>query len=783
MVNYDLYGIAYVDSKEEADKYKVEDRRPTHFIKNEAYKKYVETYGSFINMYSKIQGRYILPIGQHRPVKTPKEYSFDIHWFTNYEYQDKVIAKARECLDTGKKGLFVVSGTATGKCHRKWTGIIMSDWKIKKVEDIVVGDTVMWIDSAPRKVVGTWAWVDTMYEISPIKWESFVVNSEHILSLVCNAHKFWWEPWQIINVSVNDYLQWNKTRKHITKLYRPNGFDLPEKELPLDPYFLWLWLGDWSSRDSAIHNPDIEIHEWLKKFCKDSGYRMTLKYYDDKTCPRISFKTIGKEPIGSVLRNMGVLRDKHIPDIYLYNSRDNRLKLLAGLIDSDWYLWKTGDLFFSTIREDLCEAVIYLCRSLWLAAYKKVHKKYCQTWAFCIEYWVSISWDFSIIPTKVKRKSRAVNKRKMNKDVLRVWFSVKELPPEKYYGFELDWDHLYMIDSFIVNHNTKMVLWIIQTAGLPTILVVPNTAVRNVNVREISQFTSCIPWVGGETPTEKANVYVMTSKTFNLVYEKVNGSFDILLIDESHRLPPTRVSQINQWKWCFVCWLTATPYRKEFSEEWFKMLFGEYFDTQKTALSMKIGVYRYERDYEMSEAISAAEGYAPESNEILRNLVINDEKRMDALMDVMNKLWKLWYRRYIVFSDRVDHIEKIYDRIAKSIPYTYHYYGSTSTEAKKKVEEEFHKQPYWVIVGHPESCGEWFNVPSLEVAIMFTSTSWEGRIEQIAGRVRRYSGEKNHWLLVDFADFYRIAGSKKKAMGFYNRSKIYQERWRETFNL
>ncbi|UWF82784.1 MAG: Homing endonuclease [Bacteriophage sp.] len=38
------------------------------------------------------------------------------------------------------------------------------------------------------------------------------------------------------------------------------------------------------------------------------------------------------------LRNLKVLNNKHIPDDYIFDSRENRLKLLAGLIDTDgWY--------------------------------------------------------------------------------------------------------------------------------------------------------------------------------------------------------------------------------------------------------------------------------------------------------------------------------------------------------------------------------------------------------------------------------------------------------------
>ena len=53
-------------------------------------------------------------------------------------------------------------------------------------------------------------------------------------------------------------------------------------------------------------------------------------------------------PIRQCLKNIGVFNKKHIPDIYMKSSRENRLKLLAGLIDTDGYLQHTDKYKSST---------------------------------------------------------------------------------------------------------------------------------------------------------------------------------------------------------------------------------------------------------------------------------------------------------------------------------------------------------------------------------------------------------------------------------------------------
>jgi intein/homing endonuclease len=69
-----------------------------------------------------------------------------------------------------------------------------------------------------------------------------------------------------------------------------------------------------------------------------------------------------------------MINNKHIPHIYKCNSSENRLKLLAGLIDSDGHLIKNGGYEFTQKNEKLMDDVIYLARSLGFSCNKKVKK-------------------------------------------------------------------------------------------------------------------------------------------------------------------------------------------------------------------------------------------------------------------------------------------------------------------------------------------------------------------------------------------------------------------------
>ncbi len=121
-------------------------------------------------------------------------------------------------------------------------------------------------------------------------------------------------------------------------------------ELPIDPYFLGLWLGDGNKDDVVITSSDYEIEEYLNEFVKKYENLSLLKsttyagsvsstgIKSQKDYHRYRIKNNEENtlnPIRQILKNLGVLNNKHIPDIYLKSSESNRLKLLAGLIDTD----------------------------------------------------------------------------------------------------------------------------------------------------------------------------------------------------------------------------------------------------------------------------------------------------------------------------------------------------------------------------------------------------------------------------------------------------------------
>ena len=85
-------------------------------------------------------------------------------------------------------------------CFSIGTNILMFDGSIKPVETVKQGEQVMGWDSTPRTVLELCRNSDTMYKIVPRYWESYTVNSEHILVLKNSKNN-------IVELTVQEYLK------------------------------------------------------------------------------------------------------------------------------------------------------------------------------------------------------------------------------------------------------------------------------------------------------------------------------------------------------------------------------------------------------------------------------------------------------------------------------------------------------------------------------------------------------------------------------------------------
>ena len=145
------------------------------------------------------------------------------------------------------------------------------------------------------------------------------------------------------------------------RLPRGNGYDGVEASLPIDPYLLGLWLGDGATKAGYIHT-HVSEYPILSK-----GFENTLAKPGAGT--RATVARWLPKGLRSKLRLAGLLGNKHIPEVYRFSSREQRLELLAGLIDSDGWVGENGSTTFVQGKESLAREVMELAQSLgWSAS-------------------------------------------------------------------------------------------------------------------------------------------------------------------------------------------------------------------------------------------------------------------------------------------------------------------------------------------------------------------------------------------------------------------------------
>ena len=255
-----------------------------------------------------------------------------------------------------------------------------------------------------------------------------------------------------IEIPLNEYIvRESKIGSRNYYLYK-TGITFDEKEISIDPYIVGYWLGDGHSNSTAITTADNEVIEYFDNIL----INMNKKTYEKKNnkAKTVIYSEKWKNKFLKNMKSYNLINNKHIPEDYLHNSKEIRLQVLAGLIDSDGHYNKRCNHYEITLKsEQLSKNILYLVRSIGFAATMKAKQKKCHNNGKVGTYYMIIFYGNGIeeIPVKLERKQ--AKQRIKNKDALKYGFKVKRIENGDYYGFNVNSDHLYLTEDFMVHHN------------------------------------------------------------------------------------------------------------------------------------------------------------------------------------------------------------------------------------------------------------------------------------------------------------------------------------------
>lgn len=220
-------------------------------------------------------------------------------------------------------------------------------------------------------------------------------DAELAYSLLLSDHYYRLDPSLVTDgytfqASVEQYEKMcsQEVKKMHLKLYRsPQKFVEREHklaELPVDPYFLGLWLGDGDSAGTTIRTTDREIVVWLNSYVerlnqnkpegcvplklteklnygaehkRKSGHtaKVDVRNYDIISDDAFVRSGTYWNPIFDGLKKLGLLNNKSagIPQEYMNGDEQSRLSVIAGLMDSDGCYVKSHNTYrFTQLTED-----------------------------------------------------------------------------------------------------------------------------------------------------------------------------------------------------------------------------------------------------------------------------------------------------------------------------------------------------------------------------------------------------------------------------------------------
>lgn len=352
------------------------------------------------------------------------------------------------------------------ECFDPDTEVLMYDRSIRKIKDIHIGDKVLGPDGAPRTVLDECEGVDKMYRIhSGTGCDDQIVNSRHKIYYTEYNHfkKTYTDklatPLELMKEDLHkSYIKQNRYLKRVHPV--DNNVS---SNLLLDPYYLGLWLGDGFTNSPAIINEDIEVIKWLSEYAESNG--MTTTLLSDKNVPVIYLKNKiynHKNPIKDALQYYGILNRKDIPDDYLHSSVEDKLQLMAGLIDTDGHFSKRDRIYtFSQCesRKHIVDKLAFIARSLGfkcsLHMYKTAGTKHiCGNKNTCQNtYTLRIIDGLYDIPCKIARKKHHWVQKRTKRTLTN--FKVSYSHIGKYKGITTDGDHFFVLKDFTVVHNCQ----------------------------------------------------------------------------------------------------------------------------------------------------------------------------------------------------------------------------------------------------------------------------------------------------------------------------------------
>lgn len=356
-----------------------------------------------------------------------------------YDYQKagvNFIKKNNRC------GLFLDMGL--GKCTDDDTALLTVDG-MSKVGLIKVGDYLYDRKGKPTKVLALYKHKNKRaFKVTMKDGRSFICCDEHIIPYYGYAKKI---QNKTLAEMINDFKITTSQgyTKYKYRIPHNQEVEFEKKEHIIHPYVLGILIGDGCLREQTLSISSNEV-------------QIIHKVADLMSIPRKNTDIV-RDKLDN-LKLKGKLSDeKFIPEEYMYDSIENRMELLKGLLDSDdcVNISHKGAIHysFSTLNQKLADQVQSLCLSLGIAC--KVNPYVYDGKLHDIS--VRLFTPKIIVSSDKHLEKLKQGEYKSTYHLMTPIVNIEEVEPRDMTCFTVDnEEQLFLINDYIVTHNTLITL-------------------------------------------------------------------------------------------------------------------------------------------------------------------------------------------------------------------------------------------------------------------------------------------------------------------------------------
>ncbi len=230
-------------------------------------------------------------------------------------------------------------------------------------------------------------------------------------------------------------------------------------------------------------------------------------------------------------------------------------------------------------------------------------------------------------------------------------------------------------------------------------------------------------------------------------------NYGMVIMDECHHAGAAIAEDVlNAVSAKYVYGLTATPKRD---------------DGQEQKIFMQLGPIRYR--YTAKDRAAAQDVqhlvyprftrlFVPNANKLsynqARRAVVESEVRNEQILTDVTACLQA-RRTPLVLTKEKEHAAFLYERLKTKTDHIFLLQGGSSTKQKEELRTQMRAVPpaeSVVLVAIGQYIGEGFNFPRLDTMMLAMPISWQGNVEQYAGRLHRDYESKQDVIIYDYVD-------------------------------